>query len=161
MNDELRAFIEAGMGKYGRASLTLVSFGKHLEEMLSDFLRSRSPDQWSPFVPNASPRVKSTRYWSEYPLRNAMIDGQIAGKTARITIAVNWFKADGDYPIYWAQTTVGDTPFDILADFQFKDSISAGPDGLVFEPNPDDFDLTRDFSLLLDETVRALQFRFG
>jgi hypothetical protein len=161
MNDELQTFIEAGMGRFGRAQLTLFAFARHLEEILSGILRSRPKSNWVPFVPTVPLQIKSTNYGKDYPLRNARIEGSIAGRPARVTIAVNWYQSETDYPFYAADISVEESLVDGLKSFAWSDPITNGPDGPILVPDPEDFDLDRDFAILLDELVRFMRDRFG
>lgn len=160
MDDELQAFIETGMSRYGRAQLTVFRFGKHLQEILSEILRSRSTEDWIPFVPSVPTRIKSTSYGQEYPLRNSHIEGSINGRSVRVSIAVNWYQSDTDYPFYAADIRVDDSVVYGLKAFVWNDPITGGPDGPILVPDPEDFDLYRDFSKLLDELVRFMQEHF-
>jgi hypothetical protein len=159
MDDKLRAFVEAGMSRFGRAQLTVVTFAKHIEEILSEILRSRDRSDWGPFLPNVPTKVRSTNYGKEYPLRNARIEGTIDGKPARVTIAVNWFQSETDYPFYGADVTVEESVVDGLESFGWNDPVTVGPAGPILVPDPADFDLHRDFSRLLDELVRFMGHR--
>lgn len=161
MDEELRAFIETGMSRFGRAQITVARFGKHLQEMLSGILRSRAAEEWAPFVPSLPAKIRSTTYGQEYPLRNARMEGSIDGKPARVTIAVNWFQSETDYPFYATDVTVQDSPAEGLVSFAWREPIKSGPDGPILTPSADDFDLDRDFSILLDELVRFMRERFG
>ena len=159
MDDELHTFIEAGMSRFGRAQLTVVTFANHLEEILSEILRSRARSDWDPFVPNVPPKIRSTNYGKEYPLRNARIEGAIGGKPVRVTIAVNWYQSETDYPFYGADISVEEFVVDGLKSFGWNDPITVGPDGPILVPDPGDFNLHRDFSILLNELVRFMRER--
>ena len=159
MDNELHAFMEAGMRRFGHAQLTVFAFAKHLEEILLGVLRSRPKSDWGPFVPSVPLQIKSTNYGKEYPLRNALIEGSIDSKPSRVTIAVNWYQSQTDYPFYAADIRVEESVVDGLKSFAWNDPITSGPDGPILVPDPEDFDLSRDFSVLLDELVRFMQDR--
>jgi hypothetical protein len=154
-------FVAEGMRRYKRASATLVSFGKAVESRLQAMLVRRKPKDWAPFAPERGNRAKSTKYWSEYPLFNAKIDGHLDASALRISIDVNWFDSDGDYPFYAVRFEPAEPLREEVLAHPWEHRIRALEDGsgVRFDPSPDDFDLERDFGVLLDEVIGFLGAR--
>ncbi len=99
MKKESKEFVEEGMKRYKQAALVLVSFGKEVESLLQSILKKRK--DWGPFKPDKkSKAVKSTKYWSEYPLLNARIQGTLHEESLAIGLDINWYQSETDYPFY-------------------------------------------------------------
>ncbi len=80
----------------------------------------------------------------------------IDGASATISIAVNWYEADGDYPFYALSIEPVATYSDAMQSFAWSERVAPSPDGIRYEPNPDVLDLEEGFRLLLNEVVRFL-----
>lgn len=154
MNKETEKFIAEGMMRYKQASNVLVNFGKEAEAQLKKILTNRK--NWGQFTPKQGAQAKSTTYWSAYPLLNAKLDGEFRGQNVKIVIAVNWFQSETDYPFYavWIEPT--DQYFAMLEQYDWSSEFEFKEKALRFSPNPDDFNLVRDFNGLLNEFVRFL-----
>jgi len=155
MTKKIDNFIEEGMKRYKEASYMLVRFGKEVEKRLKKILEKR--EDWGQFSPKVGASAKSTSYWSEYPLLNAKIDGVLRGKEITIMIAVNWWEADSEYPFYSVCIEPQGGFPELPENFENTSGIEHEGDSLRFYPNPDDFNIERDFNLLLDEFVRFLK----
>lgn len=159
MNDELTKFLEEGMKKYKEASRLMFLFGNIIEKILQEILEKRK--NWGIFVPQKTKKTRSTRYWSEYPLLNAEIYGTINSKKCLIRIEINWYESDTEYPFY----TVCFRDSDSLDNFILNKIINYQSEnlfgvykelGLKMYPDPNNFDLFRDFNLLIDEFVKII-----
>lgn len=158
MDSAMEQFVAEGMMRYKRASAVLVSFGKVMKRRLQQILSQRASVGWGRFAPGKGKSIKSTTYWSEYPLFNAKIDGLLGETPLRLSLEVNWFMAAGDYP-YYAVSLEPAAPYcEQLQAFRWKPGVSplGGNSGIGLDPDPSDFDLERDFGTLLDEMVRFL-----
>ena len=146
MND----FLFEGMKKYGEAAKVMVKFGKTIEAQLKEILDSRK--NWGEFTPVADAKAKSTTYWSEYPLLNARINTKWNDKEVLITIAINWYDSKSDYPFYCIWLGPNELLNDYLSTVSILENESFKIDnhGLNFYPDPDDFNLERDFNKLMD-----------
>ena len=152
MTDPMHEFLAEGMIRYKPAAATMVSFGKAIEERLQRILSSREPDQWGGFVPSDDARARSTTYWSKYPLLNAKLSGTLGDLRVTVELHVDWYNADGDYPLYSVVLT-GLGPHEAAARaFAWPDGLERlrGVAGAKLMPTPSDFDLARDFDRLLD-----------
>ena len=149
-------FVAEGMGLYRRASATLVAFGEELERRLQLILSSRPKDKWGAFAPSTTRPTRSTRYWSKYPLLNAKIDGTIGEEELTVSIAINWYEAEGDYPFYSLSFEPADQHAKSMAEFEWCGKVVYDGAGLRLDPDQKDFDLERDFALLLNEATRFL-----
>ena len=161
MSHRMDEFLAVGMKRYKQASSTMVSFGKEIEARLQKILASRTPEAWGRFVPTAGRKARSTKFWSEYPLFNAKIDGTIGSESFRLYISINWFDSETEYPLYVA----GLEPHQLyqryeapMEEFEWRHGVLSfkTSKGVRLDPSEDDFDLERDFGILLDEFVRFL-----
>ena len=150
-------FVAEGMGRYRRASATLVAFGEEVERRLQLILSNRAKDKWGAFVPSTTKPTRSTRYWSKYPLLNAKIDGTIGEQELMVSIAINWYEADGDYPFYSLSFEPVDRYAESMAQFPWCEKVVCDGSSLRLDPDPQDFGLERDFTLLFDEATRFLE----
>jgi len=152
----MESFLSDGMGKYKLASATMVAFGKAIEHRLHEVLKTRAPDDWGSFVPEAPIAPRSTRYWSEYPLFNAKIDGALHGTAVQISIDVNWYEADGEYPFYCAWLKPHDQFIGGMNTFTWSDKVERVDRGIRLNPDPNDFNLESDLGVLLDDLVKFM-----
>ena len=151
-------FLAVGMKRYKQASYTMVSFGKEIETRLQKILASRTPEAWGRFVPTTRGRGKSTKYWSEYPLMNAKVDGTIGTESFRLSIDVNWYASKTECPIYSAWLEPHEGYQASIDGFEWRHGVCSFKEvkGIRLDPSEDDFDLERDFGIMLDELVRFL-----
>jgi len=160
MSKQIDEFLSVGMKKYRRASAAMVRFGTEVESLLQDILLKR--EDWGSFVPKRGHRPKSTKYWSAYPLLNGKIDGKINGADVRISIDINWYLSEREYPFYSVWLYPGEPYRKAMAEFDWSGSVVWDKEvengaGIRLTPNEDDFALERDFGILLSELVRFLK----
>lgn len=157
MKSELREFLAEGLKHYKKASYVMTEFFTNTQNELQGILKKRK-DWGSVFKPKETKFIKSTKYWDKYPLINAQIEGAIEGKPAIIKIAVDWLKPESEYPTYDVWLEKGpESVYKKISAYQKRGRFELTKDGfgLVFDPSPDNFDLERDFNLLIDEFVRV------
>jgi len=159
MDNEIKEFLSEGMKRYKEASLLMVRFGQNIKSELHNILKNRT--DWGIFIPEEQKKTKSTKYWDEYPLFNAEISGTINNAAHTIRISVNWFESDNNYPFYSIHFQYNNPPEEIINKFnayeiQSNFELTRANNGLVMFPNPDDFNLSRDFNLLIDEFVKVI-----
>ena len=176
-NEATEKFIEEGFKRYKEASKVMVSFGEKLESRLQSILENRFTKKEA--------RAKSTKYGSRYPLFNAKevikthkthywseklefkakLEGKLKDQDIVILIAVNWYSSESDDPFYsvWMEdsgTTLEKTLEDKFKQFEWGSTVSVkyidGKNRLAYIPKPEDFNLERDFKILLDEFNRFL-----
>jgi len=134
----------------------MVKFGKEIENRLQNILETR--DDWGQFIPDKEAYARSTRFWSEYPLLNARKEGSIKGQAAKVIINISWYQSDSYYPFYSIQIDPRHKIFsEELKTFDWNPNFHLIDNALIFYPDPDDFNLERDFNMLLDEFVRFLK----
>lgn len=146
-------FISLGMNKYKEATTIMVTFYKNIENILQDILKKRS--DWSNFKPEKNTKVKSTRYWNEYPVINAYIPGTINNEMVSIFIGINWYQSETNYPFYYISFYNYNKLNSKIANYNLKDKfeVTLEGDGLRFYPDSEDFNLERDFNILIDEFI--------
>ena len=167
-NEATEKFIEEGIKRYKEASKVMVSFGEQIESKLKSILENRN--EWTNFTKlSKEARAKSTKYWSKYPLLNAKLKGKLKHKDEDIEIligiAISWYESDLDYPLYslWMKRS-GSTLEEKFK--QFEEEFERFEWGsnckyveekqIVYIPKSEDFNLERDFNILLDEFNRFL-----
>lgn len=177
-NEAKEKFIEEGFKHYKQASAVMVYFRELLESRLQSILENRN--EWANFTKEEA-KAKSTRYGQAYPLFNAKLKGKLKHKDEDIeiliSIALNWYRSKLDYPFYsvWMENLVEAVKekfkrfeekfeeFEWGPNFKYVDC-SKDPDNdtidkrkeLQYIPKPEDFNLERDFKILLDEFNRFL-----
>lgn len=158
MENELNNFLAEGMKKYKEASRLMVLFGKNIEKELQDILSKRT--KWGIFLPDETKKKRSTTFWHEYPLLNADIFGKINNKQCTIRIAINWYSSETDYPYYIIILENG-ADEEILKFFESynptKDIFIIGEKSIQFNPDPNDFNLNRDFNIMIDEFIKVFK----
>ena len=163
MNQKMDEFLSAGMQSYKQATAVMISFVEATETRLQEILLSRTRDRWGRFEPSSEATVKTTRTWKEYPHLSARIAGKLGRADITITIAINWYQSETDYPFYEIypqgdeKEEPGKSPLISLKEFPQGRQVRyfhAWIDTLRLDPDEDDFNLERDFTILLDELVR-------
>ena len=157
MHSEIDEFVSVGMAKYRRASAVLVAFGKEIERRLHSVLLSRRTMDWGSFIPDDAKLPRSMKFWSEYPFLNAKMSGKIGDTSVHVMIAVNWYQAEGEYPLYCAYLEPLAPYESAMAAFDWVLPVKWEKNGIALHPNEEDFALERDFGLLLDELMRFLK----
>jgi hypothetical protein len=158
MKNEMKEFLAEGFARYKQASHVMKEFFTNTQNELQNILTKRK-DWGSVFVPKETIKTKSTKYWDAYPLVNAEKTGSIGGETVRIKIAVNWFASKSEYPFFTAYLKNGPEKIyqNIVAYYekaQFE--LRSDERGFILYPKQDDFDLERDFNILIDELLRTI-----
>lgn len=150
MNKEMQEFIKEGVRRYGEAALIMVKFGETIEEKLKEVLDKRQ--SWRNFKPKDEAKAYKTSYWSKYPLLNAKIEGTMYNQNVILVIAINWYDSLNEYPFYSVWFEPRELSADYLSKQQFMetDNLEIANSELRFNPDPDNFNLERDFNMLLD-----------
>jgi len=150
-------FIAKGMKKYKRATATMISFQNEIEKRLQDILVKRPAENWGEFQSKKLVTSKHGRTWNQYPTAIAKINGTVEGKEVEIGIVVSWYTSESDYPIYSACADPREQYLSLMKSFEWKSQVYSNDEwGIEFNPDENDFNLERDFNLLLDELVRFL-----
>ena len=158
MKNELKEFLADGLKRYKKASHVMMEFFTNTQDELQGILK-RKKDWGSAFKPKETKMVRSTKYWDKYPLINAQIEGTVGGKPVIIKIAIDWFTSESEYPIYEVWLDEGpDILYENISAYKKRARFKLMKDnlGLIFDPSPEDFDLERDFNILINEFVRTL-----
>jgi hypothetical protein len=158
MKTEMKDFLAEGLKNYKKASSVMMEFFINTQDELQAILKKRN--KWgSAFKPKETTKVKSTKFWDKYPLINALIPGDIEGKAVQIKIAINWHDSKSDYPFYAVYLVDGpDVIYEKISTYKKRGRFDLKSDerGLIMDPNPEDFNLERDFNILIDEFVKIL-----
>ena len=153
----MKEFLAEGMKRYKEASRLMVLFGENIEQELQQILSKRT--KWGSFVSDKVKKTRSTKYWHQYPLLNADIFGKINGKACTIRISISWYNSETEYPFYDVRVENGATD-EILRAFNIyepsQDGFTIGEKSVSLYPNPKDFNLSRDFNLIIDEFIRII-----
>ena len=150
-------FLSEGMKRYKEASQLMILFGRNVQNQLQEILTQRG--SWGPFKPDETRKKRSTTYWHEYPLLNADIFGSIDKKSCTIRIAVNWYQSESSYPFYMCGLENGadENVLKLFKNHNRKNSdFEIGERVVIYRPDPEDFNLSRDFNILIDEFVLIL-----
>lgn len=158
MKNEMKEFLAEGFRRYKQAYHVISEFSTNTQNELQDIIIKRK--NWgSAFKPKELNKVKSYKY-GDPGIFNAQIEGTIEGKPATLRISVNWFQSESDYPFYEIWFYDGpESAYEKTGSFKTKGRIEmSGADhrGLKMYPDPNDFDLERDYNALIDEFVRTI-----
>jgi hypothetical protein len=162
MKDETAIFLAEGMKRYRQATKIMMEFFQTTQIELQEILKNKK--EWGKtFIPKDIIKVKSTKYWDEYPLINAQRAGTIDGQPATIKMAINWFESDSDYPFH--KVSFGNAPEKYFKNLSYdeigKIRLAENRNGLIFNPDQTDFNLERDFNNLINEFVKAIEDNNG
>jgi hypothetical protein len=157
MNSEMDEFLSAGLKRFRQGTAVMISFEEGIETRLQKILSERTPDEWGSFVSTAKTKVKSTKGWKEFPHLKARIDGKLGDEKVNITIAVNWWESESHYPFYEIFLDPKGLWQNPMKEFEWGRKVcefSAYNKGIRLDPDEDDFNLERDFGILLDAPLR-------
>jgi hypothetical protein len=158
MKNETKEFLAEGLKNFKKASFVVKEFVGNTQRELQGVLSKRKG--WgTAFKPKEAIKVKSWRYWYGQAFINAEKVGTINGEDAYLDIGINWYQSELDYPFYEVWLEEGpDLVYENLKKYKKRGRFELTKDniGLKFYPNPEDFDLERDFNLLIDEFVKIL-----
>lgn len=154
MNIETENFIKEGLKRYKQASEVYFTFRKELQNKLQAILKARK--DWGLLKPNIS-SVKSTTFGQDYPLLNSRIDCDFNGKILTLVIAVNWYQSESDFPFFELWIEKADADFSSKQDlFNWDSEFSLENKAICYYPNPENYNLDKDFNKLLDEFIRFI-----
>jgi len=160
MNSEMDGFLSVGLERFRKGTAVMISFEKEIEARLQKILSGRPSDEWGSFLPDGEAIVKSTRGWKEFPHLKARIDGKLGDEKVNITIAVNWWESESHYPFYEIFLDPKGPWQNPMKEFEWGRKVcrfSGYSKGIRLDPDEDDFNLERDFGILLDELVRFFE----
>ncbi len=161
MSTKVDQFIEVGMKKFKQASVVMLTFQETMESRLQSILMERKGDLWDKYFSSGKCSSKTTRTWNKYPSANATMLGEEDVSTCTVGVAVDWFDADNEYCAYRVWLDPRDKFQDQMNSFEWSERTYMSRWGLCFNPNENDFNLERDFEILLDEIVRFLESSSG
>lgn len=156
MTNEVDAFIREGMLRYREATEVYYGFRTEVQNRLQAILKLRK--NWGPFRSDLK-SVRSTGYGQNYPLLNAKIDCDPNDENFIIVIAVNWYESETSYPFYaiWIEGSnnlaIKSGQNSENARFEYREN------AIRFIPDPEDFNMERDFNGLLDEFTQHFSDR--
>lgn len=164
MSDEMDAFSAEWLVKYRKASLALKDFQAQVNGRLKSLLDARTKDdRWGPFKAQKA-TSRSRDLHSDDPFAAYVDDSNTA---IQVYAKVVWDKHELVRPYGLVRVKKG-TGKDSREEFKrlteamgaygWARKVEAVPskDGIRLDPTPDDFDLDRDFNILLDELVRFM-----
>ncbi len=157
MENEMIEFISQGMKRYKEATRLMVLFVEKIQNELQNILIERK--KWGNFKPDETKKKRSTTFRQESPYLNADIFGKIKEKQCIVRIAINWYLSETDYPYYIVKLESGadDELLDKFNTYQYEDSnLVVQEQSVKFYPNPENFNLKRDFNLIIDEFVKII-----
>lgn len=151
MSKEKDEFIKEGIQRYKQATNIYFTFRKELQDKLQNILRKRK--QWARLNPDFQ-SIKSTTFGQDYPLLNARINCSFDDEVLTIVIAVNWYQSETDFPFFTVWLENGTGRQEKLERFEWNESYKFIEKSLRFYPDPESYNLEKDFEALLDEFIR-------
>ncbi len=157
MNQQMDEFLSEGVKRYKQTTGVMISFEKEIETRLQKIL---SGYEWGSFDPVAGTKVRGSRSWKQYPHLSAGIDGELEDEKVTIVIGINWWESESHYPFYEIFLDPKGLWQNPMKEFEWGRKVcefSAYNKGIRLDPDEDDFNLERDFGILLDELVRFFE----
>jgi len=159
MNEnQTNEFLAEGMKRYKPASEVMQKFYKDTQEILQNILLARK--NWGKFTPHPVKQGRSWRYWDDYPYIDAIIQGHYEKRPLRIKIGINWYDSKGDYPFYEIHFYEKGEHNKALDDYEPKREVVKHNEKdkvqYRYYPDPESYNLERDFKILIDEFVNAI-----
>jgi len=153
MDEKMESFLKEGILRYREAFNTIRTFEDNITKRLKDILKERT--DWNDFLPDKA-SIRHTNPGRYYTWKNAVISGvKKSDNTHReLQIGITWDENDPYY--FFANFSNDPTKF---AYSQSSDKIqakNAWATLLCIVPGNDEFDLDRDYNLVLDELLKYI-----
>jgi len=149
MNKETDKFIREGIIRYKQANQIYLTFRSEMQNKLQSILKKRK--RWGKLIPDFN-SVRSTRFSGA--ALNARIKVEHEGIVQIIVIIIDWQISDNDFPYFCVWLEDSNNRILDIQEIDWSDDYFYENKTLQYKPNPDDYDLEKDFDRLLDEFIR-------
>jgi hypothetical protein len=146
-------FLKEGISRYKQATLVYFTFRKELQNKLQSILRNHK--DWGILVPDFK-TIRSTTYGQDYPGLNARISFKKSEEILIMTIVVNWFMSDNDFPLFEVFLENENNHTTKFGHISWNHPYELNDRSLRFYPDPKNYDLEKDFHELISEFLRGL-----
>jgi len=150
MSKETDLFIKEGISRYKQANQVYLTFRDEMQKKLQSILRNRK--NWGTLKPNFK-SIRSTLF--KGAALNARIKVECDGVVQIIVIVIDWQISETDFPYFCVWLEDSNNKIIHTKQINWSDNYFYEDKSLRFKPNPDNYNLEKDFSLLLDEFIRA------
>ena len=159
MENESKDFLKEGMKQYQTALEMVNAFYKEITNKLHDVLEHHN--NWGIFIPEKDAKIKSTNSAQEYAWMNATLPGKIENENGTVEIQIDWYGSKKEYPYYMVRFIYTNCKDHIqklqkanFEKYQFYKNQSG--DGIMFQPNPEDFNIEKDFEEMISEFIGVI-----
>lgn len=149
MNKETDKFIREGIKRYKQANQVYLTFRSEMQNKLQSILKNRK--RWRKLNPDFN-SVRSTRFSGA--ALNARIKVKYEDIVQIIVIIIDWEISDNDFPYFCVWLEDSNNRILDIQKIDWSDDYFYENKTLKYKPNPDNYDLEKDFDRLLNEFIR-------
>ena len=153
MTKKTDKFLKEGISRYKQATYVYFTFRRELQDKLQIILKNYN--SWGKLKPDFK-SIKSTTYGQDYPLLNARISFLKEDELLTMTIAVNWYNSENDFPFFEVFLENENNRASLFEQFNWNPPFDINGRSLRYFPDPEKYDLDKDLTALLNEFVRAI-----
>ena len=152
MTKETDNFIKEGILRYKQANQVYLTFRNEMQKKLQSILRKRK--NWGKLKPNFK-NIRSTRF--KGAALNARIKVEYEGVVQIIVIIIDWQISESDFPYFRVWLEDSNNKIIYTKQINWSDDYFYEDKSLRFKPDPDNYDLEKDFNDLLDEFISSFE----
>ena len=152
MNKETDKFIKEGIIRYKQANQVYLTFRSEMQKKLQSILKKRK--RWGKLKSDFN-SIRSTRFSGA--ALNARIKVKYEGVVQIIVIIIDWEISESDFPYFCVWLEDSNNRILEVKEIDWGDDYFYKNKTLQYKPNPDTYDLEKDFGELLDEFFRIFK----
>ena len=149
MNKETDKFIKEGIIRYKQANQVYLTFRSEMQKKLQSILKKRK--RWGTLKPDFN-SVRSTRFSGA--ALNARIKVEYEDVVQIIVIVMDWQISESDFPYFCVWLEDSNNRILDVQKTDWDDNYFYENKTLQYKPDPDNYDLEKDFNHLLDDFIK-------
>jgi hypothetical protein len=150
MSKENDRFIKEGIKRYKQADLVYHTFRSEMQKKLQSILLNRKI--WGNLKPDFK-SIRSTTF--KGAALNARIRAEYKGEVKIIVIIIDWQLSETDFPYFCVWLEDSKNTIISVEEIDWGDKYFYENKTLQYRPDPETYDLKKDFNNLLDEFIKA------
>ena len=150
MSKENDQFIKEGIKRYKQAHLIYHTFRSEMQKKLQSILKNYK--KWGKLKPDFK-SIRSTHFGGA--ALNARIKVEYEGVIQIIVIVIDWQIDESDFPYFCVWLEDSNNKIQEVQEIEWDDKYFYENKTLMYKPDPDNYDLKKDFNDLLNEFIRT------
>jgi len=149
MSKETDEFIKEGVKKYKQANQVILTFRSEMQKKLQSILRKRK--NWGNLKPDFK-SIRSTTF--KGTALNARIKVEYKGEVQIIVIIIDWERSESNFPYFCVWLEDSNNIILDVDEIEWRENYFYENKTLQYIPDPENYNLDKDFKHLLDEFLR-------